>query len=38
VFAIVACTVAAIASLLRGGKYHWAEEEPRRTFAIEEAA
>jgi MFS family permease len=27
VFAIVACSVAAVASLLRGGKYHWAEEE-----------
>jgi MFS family permease len=25
-FAIVACAVAAVASLLRGGKYHWAEE------------
>ncbi|HET7045024.1 MAG TPA: MFS transporter [Gaiellaceae bacterium] len=33
VFAIVACVVAAIASLLRGGKYHWREEpvdEPRQ--------
>jgi hypothetical protein len=25
VFAIAACLVAALASLLRGGKYHWAE-------------
>jgi MFS family permease len=25
-FAIAACVVAAVASLLRGGKYHWAEE------------
>jgi MFS family permease len=37
VFAIVACTVAAIASLLRGGKYHWAEERAE-PFAFEEAA
>jgi MFS family permease len=26
VFAAVACLVAAVASLLRGGKYHWSEE------------
>jgi hypothetical protein len=30
VFAIIACLVAAVASLLRGGKYHHADaEEPR---------
>jgi hypothetical protein len=28
VFAIVACLVAAVASALRGGKYHHLEEEP----------
>jgi MFS family permease len=28
VFATVACVVAAIASLLRGGKYHWSEPVP----------
>jgi MFS family permease len=27
VFAIVACLIAAVASLLRGGKYHYADEE-----------
>ena len=27
IFAIVACLIAAVASLLRGGKYHHAEEE-----------
>jgi MFS family permease len=37
VFAIVACTVAAVASLLRGGKYHWGEE-PAQLFAVEEPA
>jgi hypothetical protein len=26
IFATVACLVAAVASLLRGGKYHWSEE------------
>jgi MFS family permease len=43
VFAIAACAVAAVASLLRGGKYHWSE--PVRAHAtgadpvpIEEAA
>jgi MFS family permease len=36
-FAIAACTVAAVASLLRGGKYHWTEE-PRQAAALEEAA
>jgi hypothetical protein len=37
VFAIVACLVAAVASLLRGGKYHW-QEEPSVTPVLEEAA
>jgi len=40
VFAIVACVVAAIASLLRGGKYHWSEaarEEPE-SFPMQEVA
>jgi MFS family permease len=40
VFAIVACVVAAIASLLRGGKYHWSEatrEEPG-SFPMQEVA
>jgi MFS family permease len=27
-FAIAACLLAAVASLLRGGKYHWSEPEP----------
>jgi MFS family permease len=43
VFAVAACLVAAVASLLRGGKYHWSE--PAREYAtgadsvpIEEAA
>jgi MFS family permease len=27
VFGIVACAIAAVASLLRGGKYHWREDE-----------
>src|SRR5690348_8287718 len=43
VFAIVACLVAAVASLLRGGKYHYAEEHDRAvvdplTFEATEAA
>jgi MFS family permease len=37
VFAIVACVVAAVASLLRGGKYHWQEEKSVEP-AYEEAA
>jgi MFS family permease len=37
VFAIVACLVAAVASLLRGGKYHW-QEEPVVASVYEEAA
>jgi hypothetical protein len=32
VFAIAACLVAAVASLLRGGKYHW--EEPVHAHTI----
>jgi hypothetical protein len=36
-FAIAACSVAAVASLLRGGKYHWSEE-PRQPLVLEEAA
>jgi MFS family permease len=38
VFAIAACAVAAVASLLRGGRYHWSEEEPALAPAYEEAA
>lgn len=43
VFAIAACVVAAVASLLRGGKYHHVEESasadaPARLGAVEEAA
>src|SRR5579884_1574393 len=39
VFAIVACSVAAVASLLRGGKYHWAEEEEQvESLAFVDAA
>jgi MFS family permease len=37
VFAIVACLVAAVASLLRGGKYHW-QQEPVVASVYEEAA
>jgi hypothetical protein len=37
VFAIVACAVAAVASLLRGGRYHW-QEERRPAPVYEEAA
>jgi MFS family permease len=36
-FAIVACIVAALASALRGGKYHHAEEEPIIVEAGDEA-
>jgi MFS family permease len=38
VFAIVACVVAAVASLLRGGKYHHQEIEVSDVLAVEEAA
>jgi MFS family permease len=43
VFAIVACLVAAVASLLRGGKYHYEEPSHERavgpdSIALEEAA
>jgi MFS family permease len=38
VFAIVACSVAAVASLLRGGKYHWAEDEEVEPVAYVDAA
>src|SRR6185437_517101 len=38
VFAIVACVVAALASLMRGGKYHHVEEVAVDPFDIEEAA
>jgi MFS family permease len=34
VFAIVACLIAAVASLLRGGKYHYGEEEEATTPAM----
>jgi MFS family permease len=38
VFAILACVVAAVASLLRGGKYHHQEIEVSDLIAVEEAA
>jgi MFS family permease len=38
VFAIAACVVAAVASLLRGGKYHHQEIEVSDIIAVEEAA
>jgi hypothetical protein len=40
VFATVACLVAAVASLLRGGKYHWSEPsvETADSIPIQEAA
>jgi MFS family permease len=38
VFAIVACLIAAVASLLRGGKYHHEEVAVSDLVAIEEAA
>jgi hypothetical protein len=38
VFAIVACVIAAVASLLRGGKYHHQEIEVSDLVAVEEAA
>jgi hypothetical protein len=38
VFAIVACLVAAVASLLRGGKYHHEEVTVSDFVAAEEAA
>jgi MFS family permease len=37
-FAIVACLVAAVASLLRGGRYHWREEEAVAPVGLSEAA
>jgi MFS family permease len=37
-FAILACVVAAVASLLRGGKYHHEEIEVSDYLAVEEAA
>jgi MFS family permease len=37
-FAIAACLVAAVASLLRGGKYHHQEIEANELVALEEAA
>ena len=37
-FAIVACLVAAVASLLRGGKYHHQEIEVSDVIAVEEVA
>jgi MFS family permease len=39
VFATVACMVAAVASLLRGGKYHWSEPETAiDPLSLQEAA
>jgi MFS family permease len=38
VFAIAACVVAAVASLMRGGKYHHQEIEVSDVLAVEEAA
>jgi MFS family permease len=38
VFAIAACAVAAVASLLRGGRYHWQEQEAPAEVAYDEAA
>jgi MFS family permease len=38
VFAIAACAVAAVASLMRGGKYHHEEIEVSDLVAVEEAA
>jgi hypothetical protein len=38
VFAIVACLIAAVASLLRGGKYHHEEVTVSDLIAREEAA
>jgi MFS family permease len=38
VFAIAACAVAAVASLLRGGRYHWQEQEAPAGVAYDEAA
>jgi MFS family permease len=34
-FAIVACLVAAVASVLRGGKYHWSEPEHAHPVALD---
>jgi MFS family permease len=38
IFATVACLVAAVASLLRGGKYHWSEELSSDDVPLKEAA
>ena len=38
VFATVACLVAAVASLLRGGKYHWSEQTATDPLSLQEAA
>jgi hypothetical protein len=38
VFAIASCVVAAVASSLRGGKYHHQEIEVSDVLAVEEAA
>jgi hypothetical protein len=38
VFAIVACVVAAVASLLRGRRFHWSEENVVPAIPYEEAA
>jgi hypothetical protein len=35
VFAIAACLVAVVASLLRGGKYHHVEDEPSGELVVE---
>jgi hypothetical protein len=38
VFAIAACLIAAVASLLRGGKYHYVEQVALDPLTVEEAA
>ena len=38
VFAIAACLIAAVASLLRGGKYHHVEQVALDPLTVEEAA
>ena len=38
VFAIVACLVAAVASLLRGGRFHWSDEKAVPAVSYKEAA
>jgi len=37
-FATAACLIAAIASLLRGGKYHWSDESSSESIPFQEAA